>query len=263
MPTSTAVPLTVFEEHIRQIEQGIRFVQTASDVKRCAADAIDKANGNAHALSEIYKFMKMDDCPEQQYCNANFMSLVAGFEEFLRQTLEYAITARAQSAKSFDDLGTHVHELHMMATGSLLVKKAKPPQQLRSLNFFEVCRNLGTCLPGAKTFTLNPEAISIQTSLLDLESFIETLKKFKYQIGWDILGADTEIKKCMGVKRTRDSANQVRQYIDKMVAQRNRVAHTGSSSDITPAVLDEYLIRLRCLARAITNCLEKKIPSKS
>jgi hypothetical protein len=255
MADSTPVPLAVFEEHVRQIEQSVQFVQAAGAVKHSVADALDKANGKRYALNEVYKFLKMRDYPEQQHCNANFMSLVAGFEEFLRQTLELAITARAQTAKSFDDLGAPAHDLHMKATGFLLTHKANPPQQLRSLDFFQVCRNIGTCVPGATTFTLNPEAISLQSSLLDLESFMDTLSKFGYQINWDKLGADAQVKECMGSTGTRDAANLLKGYLLEIVKQRNRVAHTGSSSDITPALLNEYLTRLLSLARAISGCL--------
>lgn len=256
MQMPTAVPLAVFEEHVRQIEQGILFVQAAGAVKRCVADVIDRVNGKSYALKEMDKFLKMGDYPEQQPCNANYMSLVAGFEEFLRETLNSTITARSQAVKSFDDLGTPAHDLHMKATGTLLARKAKPPQQLRALDFFQVCRNIGTCIPGAANFTLNTEAISIQDSLLDLESFMDTLQKFGYKITWDTLGENSEIKKCLGVTRTRDSANQLRKILAEMVKQRNRVAHTGSSSDITPAVLDEYLSRLLLLARTIAGCLK-------
>lgn len=255
MSSSFGVPLAVFEEHVRQIECGVRFVQAAGDIKRCAVDAIDRVNGKAYAIANLDNFIAMGDFPEQQYCNANFISLVAGFEEFLRQTLESAVTAKARAVKSFDDLGTPAHDLHMKATGLLLTQKANPPQQLRSVDFFQICRNIGTCIPGAKAFTLNPEALSIQSNLLDLEGFMETLKKFGYNINWDRLGADAELKKCMGLKRTRDAANLLKQYLAEMVRQRNRVAHTGSSSDITPAVLEDYLLRLLSLARAIASVL--------
>lgn len=257
MPASISIPLAVFEEHMLQIKQTFRYIQAAGAVKRCAADVVDKVHGKAYALAEMKKFLEIGDYPEQQHCNSYFVSLVAGFEEFLRKTLETAVKVRARTAKDFDELGTSVHDLHMKATGFLLTLKSNPPQQLRSLDFFQVCRNIGTCFPGTTSFTLNPEAISIQSSLLDLESFMDVLNKFQYKISWDILGADVEVKKCMGVKGTRDSAKSLKQSLTKMVRQRNRVAHTGSSSDITPGVLEEYLASLVALARAITGCLQK------
>ncbi|WP_027716711.1 HEPN domain-containing protein [Desulfuromonas sp. TF] len=251
----SSVPLAVFQEHVRQIELGIRFIYAAGAVRRCVFEVVNWESGQRHALDEIRRFHEVGEYPERQHCNANFLSLVAGFEEFLCRSLEAAILAKARRVKTFDELGAPVHDLHMKATGYLLTQKAKPPQQLQSLDFFQLCRNIGTCFPGSTSFELNPEAISVQSNLLDLESFIETLGKFGYRITWDILGGDQRVKDFMGIQGTREAGKLLRQFLADMVRNRNRVAHTGSASDITPDVLTEYLNRLRLLAQAISDSL--------
>ena len=253
-PAATA--LAVFEDHLVQIEIAVSYLAAASSAKKHAYQVINWTSQLPYEIKEVKTFLDAKPYPEQLHCNSNYLSSVAAFEQFLREALESAIRARVNSASSFDQLGDIVQDMHMKATGRLLTMKEKPPQQLGRLDFFEVCRRIGTCLPGSTTFEFNSEALCLQGDLLELESFFDTLNKFGYTIGFDKLGADAGLRTCFGASNTRKTRKALEAYVEDMTRQRNRIAHTGTSaSQVTPAVLAEHLVVLRSLAQAVAGAM--------
>lgn len=247
--------LLVFEDHLARIQTGIRFVEVALSAKKSANRAIDW-RADAHAVGAVRTFIGVEAYPEDLLCNANYLSSVAAFEEFLRQTLDTAILASVAKLRSFDDMDPGLQDMHMKATGRLLARRANPPQQLSGLDYFELCRRIGTCLPGSTTFEFNSQALCLLDDALSVDQYLETLRKFGYSASWDTLGAKEELRACFGTTGTRETRKALERFLADMVRQRNRIAHTGTSaSEVSSEVLLEHLRVLGATARALAASL--------
>lgn len=212
---------------------------------------VDRESTNTYALEKVYSFNKLEVAFEQQFYNASYMSLVSGFEEFLRQTLISRIIKEAKSVSCFEDLGEEVHNLHMVATGHLLAKRHKPPQQLKRIDLYDVCSKLGTCVPKSPSFCLNAEAIAVLKPQLDIDNYFSVLNKFKCGISWSKLGGAENIKKYFNVSRSCDAKKNLIAFYADMVRHRNRIAHTGASADIEEQRLVDHIELLSIFAEEI------------
>jgi hypothetical protein len=253
-PASTS--LAVFDDHLSRIETGLNFVMTALSAKKNAPTVINWG-ADRYALNEMKSFLAVEVYPEELLYNTNYLSSVAAFEEFLRKSLASAILASVTKLKNFDELDTKLQDLHMKATGRLLARRSNPPQQLIGLNFFDLCRRIGTCIPGGTKFEINAEALCLLDDSMALESFIETLNLFGYQLSFDTLGADPAIGTALRTAGTRETSKALVNFVKDMVRQRNRIAHTGTtSSEVTYEILTDHIRVLRTLAIAIAANLE-------
>jgi hypothetical protein len=249
---SADTALTVLEDHLHQIAVATQYLTTSVSARTHAYQVIDWNAQLPFELGEVQGFLNAEPYPEQLHCNASYLSSVAAFEEFLRKALESAIRVQVKAAADFDSLGGVVHDLHMTATGRLLTMKHRPPQQLVGLNFFEVCRKIGTCQPGATAFEFNAEALCLHGDLLGLESFYETLGKFGYSYGLTKLASDPGLRTCFDTSTAPATRKALDQFLGDMTRQRNRIAHTGTTnSQVTIATLTEHLKVLGVLAKAI------------
>jgi hypothetical protein len=247
--------LAVFEDHLARIEAGLGFVEVAVAGRKQLRDIINWG-GDRYAVDAAKAFLAADLYPEELLCNSCYLSSVAAFEEFLRATLDSAIRASVSAMTSFDDMGRELHAAHMKATGRLLARCSDPPQQAAGVNFFEVCRRLGTCMPGSKKFEINSEALWILNDSLSFGASLEMLVQFRYVVTWDLICANRDVQARVHATGTREAAKALRDYLEDMTRQRNRIAHTGTTaSEVTVTTLREHLALLLAVSKVLTGAL--------
>jgi len=62
------------------------------------------------------------------------------------------------------------------------------------LNVDELCRGLGSCIPGSDRVLLNPDAFADVESLVLVETFAERVAIFGFDVTFDVLGKDAAIR---------------------------------------------------------------------
>jgi len=255
MSEEDGAALSTLLTQLDNISLSLNFLSLSTSLKRTLSQTINWASGVQHALNDVRSFLDADIFPEQLFFNSSYLSSVAAFEEFLQNTIEAKVESEIEKAAIFEQLPENLRIRHMIASGKLLSLYENAPDHL-SVNFSEVCRRLGTCMPESTDFELNTNALCFLKNIINLESFLEFLSKCCCQIDWDVLGRDAAIQKQLGTRGTRETAHQLKSYFKEMARMRNRIAHTGTPSDVTPAILDSHLSILRATAITITTVLK-------
>jgi len=155
----------------------------------------------------------------------------------------------------FDDVNEALLRLHIKESAKLLRKIDSPPDYI-AYNEMDLCRRLGTCVPGSKQIELNGDAFAEIDGLLKLENFLERAALLGKRINWDELGKNSLVKKAMGMEKdgTRAVANALVHELEDIARFRNRIAHTGgNAADVTSQIISDHTTLLSALADVIAN----------
>lgn len=189
----------------------------------------------------------------QTLLNSLYLTMVSGFEEYLRSTIRETARQVSKANPKYEELDPEVLKIHIKDSARLLKRIDSPPDYL-SLNAEDLCRGLGSCVPGSKFVTLNPEAFADIESLIKLESFIARMGVLGKQISFDILGADPQLMSVLKSPKggTRETAKLLQKELETMRRYRNRIAHTGgNAADVTREILADHRSLLFALSSAI------------
>lgn len=191
--------------------------------------------------------------------NSFYLTIVSGFEEYLRGKIREVTEEYSKGKKKYAEVAKDVRKTHVQESARLLRRIDSPPDYL-SLNMDELCRGLGSCVPGSDRVLLNPEAFADVDSLVLLVNFSERMGIFGFNVGLDVLGKDAAIRGALNLPtRTgaREVAKELEKELSKMRRNRNRIAHTGgNASDVTSEVLAMH----RELVRAIASAINQIVP---
>ena len=250
---SSPVPtwLVVFFDHIDQCKNTLIFISEATTMKRAISSVLNWNAPDKKALEEVTRFLNLKPFTTQTYINAIHVSSVAAFEEFLRQLVTHAINLHCKEVTKFCDLSEKLQDRHMIASGKLLQLKSSPPHHIK-VNFFDVCQRLGTCIPKETEFQLNQIAIANSIrDIVGLDNVFEVLRDCGVRINMDTLGRDSKIQSILKTKGTRETSNEMKNFLEDVVHKRNRIAHTGAASDISEEKLKNHLDALRAIAESL------------
>lgn len=191
----------------------------------------------------------------QLMLNSFYITMVAGFEEFLRSTIRELATQMSGSGIQFDDVDEELLRLHIKESAKLLRKIDSPPDYI-AYNEMDLCRRLGTCVPGSEKIELNGDAFAEIDALLKLENFLDRAALLGKKVNWDELGKNSSVKKAMRMERdgTRAVANALAHELEDIARFRNRIAHTGgNAADVTAQLIRDHTTLLSAIADVIAN----------
>ena len=130
-----------------------------------------------------------------------------------------------------------------------------PPAHL-SIDYYDLCRRLGTCLPGSTDFEINETALTILQRVTELDTFLDCLKSLGFPFEWDDLGRDEELQKFFQTHSTRETKKELEEAIGDAVRIRHKIAHSGQSLDeITSEIFSQQLKLLELTAHGIVKHL--------
>lgn len=252
--------LAPFEEHILNLGNISEFVSKSVEVQKVLPHIISWPQAWAEAKTAAQDFMKLKLGFEQTLYNSCYLSMVAGYEEFVRQIIAVIVENYTDECEGFDNIPIEISQLHLVSSARLLTRFHNPPQQLPKLNFWDVARKLGTWVPAALNVEANCEAVSLGVDLLSLTAVSDICIRFGVKIGPDNLGTVPALQTVLSIPGARNAGKEVDRFLAEMAKRRNRIAHTGSSADVTRQLFEEHLVLVRELAKAI--CDQIPIPVK-
>ena len=145
---------------------------------------------------------------------------------------------------------------HVRESARLLRRIDSPPDYL-TLNVDELCRGLGSCVPGSDRVLLNPDAFADVESLVLLETFAERVAIFGFDVTFDVLGKDAAIRDALKLPPragAREVGKALHTELTNIRRNRNRIAHTGgNAADVTT----ELLALHRALVQAVANVINQ------
>lgn len=194
---------------------------------------------------------------QQLLLNSFYLTMAAGFEEFLRSTIREATRRLANERPKYEDLEVATRNMHVRESAKLLRRMDSPPDYL-ALNVDDLCRGLGSCVPGSTAVLLSPEAFSDVDALIRLDNFFERLQALGKRIGFDELAKQQLVKEAVKLPKgnPRQVAKALQDELKSISRFRNRIAHIGgSAADVTPEVLHDHRNLLKELAAAIEGAI--------
>ncbi|RZA20546.1 MAG: hypothetical protein EOP10_18015 [Proteobacteria bacterium] len=175
--------------------------------------------------------------PNRLLLNSFYITLIAGFEEFLRQVIKEWASETNKKRLPHGKVNESLLRTNIRESARLLKRLDTPPDYIR-FNESEICRKLGTCSSGSDIVELDDDALSDVDGLLKLENFFKRAEIFGRSITWDALARDQRIKEALGIQKanTRATATALQDEICDMSKFRNRIAHTGGhAADVSDA----------------------------
>lgn len=203
---------------------------------------------------------KLDDAlPELQLLlNSIYITLAAGFEEYVRSSIKKAASRITRSKKTSDKIDSALLRLNIRESARLLKRIDSPPEYL-NYDANELCRILGTCGPGSSPVEMNCEAIADIDGLIRLDTALTRLSHLGVKITWDSLGQAPAIKSALKTPKanTRDSAKSLAAMLSEVSKFRNRIAHMGgNASDVTEDLLIFHSQVLKSVVATIDGHIE-------
>lgn len=243
--------LFVFETHIDDLVNIVNSYEVTLNIGSFLNNIIDWTKITEEQKRSIGLFFKKKDIQVQSLNNALFVSIVAEFESFLVITIRSILDKINLEQIEFKKINDKLISKHIELTGKILSNFYNPPQQI-NIDFYSICRNIGSCFPDTKSYTLNTEIALFIKQILELESFFEFCTNCNYNISFDIISNDTTLRNVFGTTKVRETSNTIKDYLKETLKNRNRIAHTGqSASDISNKDLRNAAEKFKILAKAI------------
>jgi hypothetical protein len=239
--------------------QWLDWIEAANKFENLLKDKIpwDQLDGTGRGI--VQSRLKSTAPARQVLLNSFYLTMVSGFEEFLRGKIREAAEAYSKLKKKYADVDETVRLTHVRESARLLRRIDSPPDYL-TLNVDDLCRGLGSCVPGSDRVLLNVDALADVEGLVLLETFAERVAIFGLDVTFDVLGKDPTIRDALKLP-SRTGAREVGKALHKeltvMRRNRNRIAHTGgNAADVTTELLAAH----RALVQAMAGTINQIVP---
>jgi hypothetical protein len=237
----------------------LAYIRDAIRVQAVLGKALDLQGEQTYEKKLAANFSRQNSPPLRVARNGLYVTIIASFEQFLRETIVVAVQHKIAAARQFKDLGESFINRHIEYSGRLLTMVHRPPAHL-GLNFYDLCHCLGTCQQDSITFRVNEVAFANVKGITELESFFEHLTKLGFPVQWDDLGRREAVQSLLHTTRTCDTSKELTRFFTSATTIRNKVAHSGYTvADVDDEVLRRTSDVIRCVATAISEHLASKI----
>lgn len=246
-----------FEAMIDEGEKWFKWIAEASQFEATLKDKIPWPDLKPAEVAIVQKRLKASAPQTQLMVNSFYITMVAGFEEYLRGVIREIAFSVSQSSPEFEKINIKLRRLNIRESARLLNRIDSPPDYLK-LDEVELCRQIGSWVPGSKVCTLNGDALAEVGALLKLENFIERVVLLGRQIDKDFLGGQQVLKDALKMPKgkPREVGNELLKVLEEVAKCRNRIAHTGGhAADVTLELAQEHRIVLSATATAIDSAL--------
>ncbi len=228
MPNFPDDGLREFAASLEDVRSSIAFVRAATRLRPRLGRLIvwDAAVGDAQTLVTDFIGQRLAD-PATLY--RGLLVIISGaFEQLVSRLVRDAVAQISARVGSYDALPDALKDQHIYRTGQAFLTIKHPVDHI-SIDYGIFSKNIGTCQPGAKQFTLNAEAFTTTMKSVTPTHLGDVLKRIGFDLKWDDLGRVTAMQRHFGKTRTRETADQIQTELASFARQRNRIAHTGSS----------------------------------
>lgn len=242
------------------LEAGAKWFDWISDSIGFQAMVKDKLRWEDMSSGEVASVQRRltSSTPEMQVMiNSFYITMIAGFEEYLRGVIREVAYAVTQSTSEFEKINAKLRRLNVRESARLLNRIDSPPDYLK-LDEVELCRQLGSWIPGSKSCTLNGDALAEIGALLKLENFIDRMDLLGRKVDADYLGSQQSIKDALHMPKAkpREAGKELLEVLETISKYRNRIAHTGGhAADVTQEIAKDHRALLNALANAIDSAI--------
>jgi hypothetical protein len=243
----------LFESVMDEGAQWFTWISNAVKFQNLIRGKIDFELVDAADRKSLENYLNSTPPSYQTMINSFYITMVAGFEEYLRGVIRQIAEDISRSKTSFSEMDEILRRANIRESAKLLRRMDSPPDYLR-FDEDDLCRLIGTCTSGSTAVELNALALSEVDGLLKLKNFMERLGLLGKTLSWDDLGAAQQVKDAMKMKagKPRAVGAAVETELLSIARFRNRIAHTGGhAADVTLTIASEHRALMAAIAAAI------------
>lgn len=252
-PRKMSAAKVAFETMLDDAEKWFTWIAGAAHFESLMKDKIPWDMLKQDERESVQRRIKTTTPTTQLMVNSFYITMVAGFEEYLRGVIRELAFNVTQTLPEFEKIDSTLRKLNIRESARLLIMMDSPPDYIK-LDEVELCRELGKWVPGSKGYALNGIALSEVSGLVKLDNFFERVKILGRKIDKDSLGSQQTIKDALHLSKgkTREVATELMDTLKTISQYRNRIAHTGGyAADVTIELAKEHRIVMSAVAAAI------------
>ena len=249
------------DAYLQELTDCIDFVATSSTLRPRLAPYV---TWNAENLPKllITNFLGTSNAKEQVIYRALYVSGHAAYEQFSRELLVAAADYISANIGPYDSLWDEIKKEHVFRTGQAM-ETIHQPLEHYEFDYHQLCTNIGGCIPGRPTFRLNSDALALIRGALTPENLEKVIRRLSVPFNWDSIASHAPLKACFQTQGTRALANEVKDFLDDMVKNRNRIAHsTGIAAEIGEAHVREQLRFIAAFCHALASHVKTEVTRK-
>jgi len=244
MPSVCLKTLSVqFDELLHRLDHSKQSVKLKASINVL----IDWKSPYIYEREIIRKYLDIESPSERSLLNGLYIVAIASFEEFLKQSLIYAMSLRR--SRNFSDYDNRLIKRNICNTSRFILENEDESDYSK---IYEACKKLGTCVPGSENIDINEDVIALLTRISDLEKFFECLSDIGFKTSWVMFGQDSNLKRHLNTSGSRETEKVLKGILKIIRQNRNSIAHTGlTSSNISESLFYDHIEILRCVAKVI------------
>lgn len=250
----TLASKSAFDSLVELNDSWLTWIAGAIEFESILVDRIPWEHLDREQKAKVSRRLSTSSPEGQLLINSFYVTLVAGFEEYLRSVIRDVVSEVNRSKIKASNMSALTLSCQMRESARLLRKIDSPPDYL-SINAEDLCRSLGTCVSSSSVVELSVEALSDIESPIKMDNFFQRMSHLGIKMSWDVMGGRQKIKEVLtfpGTAGARGVGEAAQKEILRITRYRNRIAHTGgNAADVSATVMKEDADLLRTLGSEI------------
>ena len=231
-----------------------RWIAGAKDFEKSVKSCVHWDALDARSTAVVMERLKTPTPNQQTLLNSFYVTMVSGFEQFLRGKINEIAAAHWKLISNCAELDENVRTIYLRESGRLLARIDSPPAHL-ALSRDDLCRGLGSFVAPSSPVALEPAVFSNVDSLLLLDNFFSRVNTLGVSINLDKLGREASIRKALLLDEkagARQVANALASELKIIRNHRNRIAHAGGeASEVSEETFRTHLSLIQSIADVI------------
>jgi hypothetical protein len=236
---------------VDEVRDTVTFVRAAEQLRPRLGKLLVWEKIDTAGKRLITDFISQKDVDSAPLYRGLLIVLAGALEQFVRRLIRDAVIRINESTSRYDELPYALKQQNIYRTGQTLQTIMQPLDHL-DIDYEGVGKNIGSCVTGAATFTLNADAFTAIMASVTPKHLGNLLQRVGFSLNWDDLGRDTALQTLLNKRRTTDTKKQIQEDLQSFIRKRNRVAHSGNGG---VAVSDTDIEALIGFLRPLTKVL--------
>ena len=247
-----------FDQLIHNSANWLNWIEGAEKLQSVIKDKVSWDTLKGDELRFVSSRLSETAPDRQLLLNSLYITMTAGFEEYLRATLKTIASRLNSMARPPIAHERTLLRFNIRQTARLLWRMDSPPDYI-SFNEDDLCKVLGSCATSSPAVLFSGDALSDVDGLIRLANFFDRAKYMGGKFDLDSLAKDAKVRAALGEEKNR-SSRDVKKHLERdletISKYRNRIAHTGgNASDVTLQILSDH----KSLLMAVANAIEQEI----
>ena len=229
-------PQRELRTRLEEVELAARFVSSAVNLRPRLGKMLNWPVLGSYDRERVVEFSGFHEVNEAAVVSSLLVICYGTLEKYVGDLIEHSAYALGEACASVTELPESIIVENIFRTGRAFLS-IKRNERSMDFEFASLAENVVSCELGKGAFVLNGLCFRYELGVITPENFDKGMGRLGIRVNWDRFGGDPEIKKVLGMTKTRECTKQLRKEIVALVRDRNAIAHAGCA-DSSRSVVD-------------------------